>query len=344
MVLDIKLKRLAEEVLETSINDASIVGGGRNSRVYQLETSHGPFVLKHYHGTQRLDVEFAAFKSLREAGLTTVPEVIYADRGNSFAIYECIQGEPVTQFNIVDRDITDCIKLIRDLNRVSRSNDSTESGDAAEAFFCLSDIEKNINDRLNRLEGRERNTGRDIELDQFLSDEFKPGLHVICERAHKIYDSLGLSVEQVIPISSRVLSPSDFGFHNSLRTEKGMSFFDFEYFGWDDPAKLISDFLLHPGMDISSGKREQFGAGVIKVMNDPLLSRRLEALLPVFGLKWCMILLNEFLNTDLARREFAGVVGERDELLHRQLDKARAMLAQALAYSDTGITFNLNEG
>ena len=49
--------------------------------------------------------------------------------------------------------------------------------------------------------------------------------------------------------ADRVVSPSDFGFHNALRTEDGrLAFLDFEYAGWDDPAKLVCDFELQPAV------------------------------------------------------------------------------------------------
>ena len=56
----------------------------------------------------------------------------------------------------------------------------------------------------------------------------------------------------------RALSPSDFGLHNAMRDEDGrLRFIDFEYFGWDDPVKLVSDTALHPGSELpgSSAKR-----------------------------------------------------------------------------------------
>ena len=41
----------------------------------------------------------------------------------------------------------------------------------------------------------------------------------------------------------KCLSPSDFGFHNVIvEKDKILRFIDFEYAGWDDPAKMVSDF------------------------------------------------------------------------------------------------------
>jgi hypothetical protein len=57
----------------------------------------------------------------------------------------------------------------------------------------------------------------------------------------------------------RTLSPSDFGLHNAIRRPDGsLAFVDFEYFGWDDPAKTLVDFVLHPGMLVSSNLAREF--------------------------------------------------------------------------------------
>ena len=48
-----------------------------------------------------------------------------------------------------------------------------------------------------------------------------------------------------------ILSPSDFGFHNVIKKNKKLFFFDFEYAGMDDPVKLISDFICQPDYQLS---------------------------------------------------------------------------------------------
>ena len=47
-----------------------------------------------------------------------------------------------------------------------------------------------------------------------------------------------------------ILSPSDFGFHNILSHHNNLYYIDFEYAGWDDPYKLIADFILNPDYKI----------------------------------------------------------------------------------------------
>ena len=90
--------------------------------------------------------------------------------------------------------------------------------------------------------------------------------------------------------------PSDFGFHNALRDESGrLTFIDFEYFGWDDPVKLTADVMLHPGTPVATELRSRFRIAAEKLYgDDPDFAVRLAAFHPLFGLRWVLILLNEF--------------------------------------------------
>jgi hypothetical protein len=141
--------------------------------------------------------------------------------------------------------------------------------------------------------------------------------------------AVGMSFADELDWSRRTLSPSDFGFHNALRQPDGrIIFLDFEYFGWDDPAKMIADFLLHPAMALSAELNRIFALAIFRRFADwPDLVRRVESVYPLFGLKWCMIMLNEFLPESYLRRQFAaGAPEDRSALQRQQLDKARQML------------------
>jgi len=334
-----ELAKRVEAALDVGISKATAIGGGRNSRVYRIDTEDGPYALKHYVDQHRLDNEFAAFAFLQGQGNTQVPGPVVVDRNNGFAVYDFIDG--ITVSEATDKDVEDCIAFVRALK--DAASNGSGIGPAAEAFFCLSDIVGNIRTRLNRLEKRDRSSELENDLVAFLSQDFLPSFDFISERAEAIYAAMGLGKKNEIPLINRTLSSSDFGFHNALRTEAGMVFCDFEYFGWDDPAKLISDFLLHPGMSISLEQRELFGRGVMEAMDDPQLGTRLKALLPLFALKWCMILLNEFLKTDYARRQFAGATEDRSVILERQLAKAKAMLERAKEYAQAEMLL-INKG
>ena len=337
-VLGRGLQAAVERALDAEITLSATVGGGRNSRVYRIETVDGPYALKHYHDRHRLDAEFAAFAFLQMQGVAHVPAPVAVDRNDRFAVYDFLEGEAVTGPD--ESDIDACVEFVRILKAVSVTPGASGFGPAAEGFFRLSDIVGNLRNRLVRLDGRDRESAVEDDLAAFLEREFSPVLETNIGRARAVYADLGLDATQELSAACRILSPSDFGFHNAVRTPDGLAFLDFEYFGWDDPAKLISEFLLHPGMEASWELRVRFGSGVVGIMNDPHLESRLGALLPLFALKWCMILLNEFLRTDFDRRRFAGATEDRTVVLRAQLVKARTMLGRATDLSKQQTVLN----
>jgi hypothetical protein len=76
------------------------------------------------------------------------------------------------------------------------------------------------------------------------------------------------------------------------------------------------------------GRTDRFGA-------------RLAALYPVFGLKWCLILLNEFIPSEAARRDFAASKKADDEHRKgRQLSRSREMLREVERTYDRDFRFH----
>ncbi|HCY84918.1 MAG TPA: aminoglycoside phosphotransferase family protein, partial [Desulfobacteraceae bacterium] len=124
----------------------------------------------------------------------------------------------------------------------------------------------------------------------------------------------------------RVLSPSDFGFHNAIRTEKGLSFFDFEYAGWDGPIKLVCDFLCQPEIPIPVDCMADIAGrvGDLSGMGGDILDN-VRDLMPIYRIKWVCIQLNEFLPGDRDRRAFA-LSGK---------DRRGAQLKKAIKYANT---------
>ena len=104
-------------------------------------------------------------------------------------------------------------------------------------------------------------------------------------------------------------------------------FLDFEYFGWDDPVKLIADFSHHAAMNLSEEIEHLWFSGVSEIYGKHLLSR-LSSAWPLYGLNWCLIILNEFKDEVWSRRCAAddSIENLRDELLSTQLAKSRNKL------------------
>ena len=126
-----------------------------------------------------------------------------------------------------------------------------------------------------------------------------------------------------------ILSPSDFGFHNALLDREGnVRFFDFEYAGWDDPAKLVCDFFCQVELPVPRRLYSSFCESIASRLPEPeRVRQRIDVLFPVYQLKWCCIVLNEFLPVGQARRQFSGAYQRPARQPEMQLAKARRMLA-----------------
>ena len=118
----------------------------------------------------------------------------------------------------------------------------------------------------------------------------------------------GVDFRALLPDHTRCISPSDFGFHNALVQPDGKLFFiDFEYAGWDDPAKTLCDFYCQPELPVPRSTWNQFADAMAGLAADAILERqRQEELFPLYQVKWCCILLNEFTVDAARRREFAA--------------------------------------
>jgi hypothetical protein len=311
------------------------VGNGRNSRVYRVCCDGQEYVAKFYFGAtadgrDRLEVEFAALQFLWARGVRCIPQPIRADHVRKVALYSFVIGEPVDASQVSADDVEQLLSFVRVLRRIATNSDARALPPAAEAFFTVTAVVANIRSRLRRLQLHKEDGRAYNELRSFLIDSFSPALDRFAARAEAAcFGELGWPY--------RTLSPSDLGFHNALRASEGLLvFLDFEYFGWDDPAKTLSDVLLHPKMQAPPALQRRLARGFDEIFgSDPDWRRRVELLYPLFSLKWCMILLNEFRTEQIARRRYVDRSGEEVQVIQmRQLDAARALLERTSGERD----------
>jgi len=325
-----ELRNVLRRSLGQQVTSLVAIGGGRNSRVYRVaDEASRQYAVKVYFrhvadDRDRLGVEYASLRFLWEHGYRCVPRPLAIDRDYGYAVYEYIEGTRIVAPEVMAGDIEVVVSFLNALKGLSGERECLQLPPASEAYFSGCAVAENVGQRLKRLQGA---VAQHPSLREFLDRDFIPIQSEIVRWAQGGFQSHGLSWGGEIPQAGRTLSPSDFGFHNALRrVRKEIVFLDFEYFGWDDPAKMISDFLLHPAMDLSESFKRQFLAGVMAA-HYPGLRKRVEFLYPLFGLKWCLILLNEFLPEHLERRGFSqGQELDRNALQHQQLAKARGML------------------
>jgi hypothetical protein len=321
----------------------TLLGGGRNSRVYRASLRDGRrYALKAYFRhvmdpRDRLGVEFRSLGWLRDQGLDCVPRPVAADPEAALGLYEFIQGERIPEPS--PEDLEEACAFLGALRRLGARAGARALPEASEACFSLRAAAAGVQLRLDRLLAV-----ADPDLATFLAQDLAPAWTAVLARCRERCRRNGIAFEADLPPAARTLSPSDFGFHNVLRRNGSLVFLDFEYFGWDDPAKLVADLLLHPAQDLSPALRARFARAALAALGDGAalaalgdggaLAERTRLALPLFGIKWCLILLNEFLPDALDRRRFALAGGGPEDLRAAQLAKARRHLRHVLGTHD----------
>jgi hypothetical protein len=183
-----------------------------------------------------------------------------------------------------------------------------------------------IGGRVERLKGIQLEDAIDRDAASFAEEKLAPSWRAVEKEIHgkaaNVAGNTGLLDE-----SQRCVSPSDFGFHNALiGTDSRLRFLDFEYAGRDDPAKLVCDFFCQPELPVPIrfwdyfSDRLEAGVGWASGWRE-----RARLLLPAYRVKWCCILLNEFLRSGRDRRAFASSSEQNADRRPTQLDKARKL-------------------
>jgi hypothetical protein len=316
------LTRLVERLVGVPVTSLELLHRGGNSRVRlaRFGDSAG-VVVKEYHRhpgdpRDRFGVELRALDFLRTAGFRDVPAVLGRDADAAVAVLEHVPGDPFPPERVTEADLDTAVAFVARLAECRTRPDAAGLPPASDATFSQEALCASVASRLERFEGPSR---RHPELAAFLAEFVVPTIGGAAAPAD----------DRELPVALRTLSPSDFGFHNALRHPGGrLTFLDFEYFGWDDPAKLICDFVLHPAMDLDAAASRRFAEGVLAVFDDPALPERVERSFPLYAAKWALILLNEFVPAAAERRRFAGRPEPDAEVLAQQLAKARRVIEQ----------------
>jgi hypothetical protein len=309
--------------------------GGANNRVFRLETEGGKVLLKAYFRhpddpRDRLGTEFAFARFAWASGVRCLPQPYACDLEAGLALFEYVPGRGLRSDEVDDAAVDQALGFYRDLNRNKFHADAAQLPLASEACFSLEGHLDCIQRRVERLTALPVASDVDQMASDFVASELLPAWREVALGVRRQAAVRGLSLPAELELPDRILSPSDFGYHNALLAADGqLRFIDFEYAGWDDPAKLIGDFFCQPAIPAPPTAFPRFARAVAATLPRPDVHiARAEVLLPVYRVKWCCIVLNEFLPVGGRRRQFsAGPATEQQERKVRQLEKARQALA-----------------
>jgi hypothetical protein len=311
----------------TRVAAAEPARSGGNNRVFRLQMAEGPpLALKHYpsDGRDRLGQEYDALSFLAGHGITSTPRPVAKDADAFCALYQWFDGEAAAlrpQGDDADQlaDFLIALQELRDAEGAQNLRNASASIFSPEAAIAQYE---------QRLDGLRRASDDHPDLRAFMEDSLVPSTAVAIRQLRRRYAELGQDPAADLAPNHRALSPSDFGLHNALRAEDGrLRFIDFEYFGWDDPVKLVSDTAIHPGSDLPEASANHLIERLSRAFEagDDSFAIRRDVLYPVFKGIWCLIVLNAYLPDSRSRRAMAAQGGDVTIRLAGQLDKARRL-------------------
>lgn len=318
--------------LSTQILGLACCSQGGNNRTYRVQTTDGIFAVKKYfrHADDkrdRLAAEFAFLNFATNVAPNFVPKPYSQDNGDGIALYEYIEGKPVIAEDVDKNALDQALEFFCALNATKMRANATSLPFASEAAFSIQDHLRLVGQRVQ-------------ELKQSQGVEYSEGCALI-KRLLKCWQWVSadclkkarknaFDIKQSLVREERCISPSDFGFHNALlRANHCFCFIDFEYGGWDDPARMVNDFFSQLAIPIPDNYYDWFLDKSLSPFKQHAVHRQRALLLKsVYGIKWCCIALNIFLPTHLARRQFANPDLDIDALISRQIEKAHLLLTK----------------
>jgi hypothetical protein len=296
-----------------------------NNRLYLLTTEKEKFVAKHYfthpgdkRNRLRSEYSFASFAF--KNGIDCLPRPVACDTKNHLAVYAFIEGKKPDSSDVTKTAVKAALDFLIEINQY-RDKAGKDLPSVSESCFSMSAHMKTIGERVERLFAI-----TDDRVKNFVKEELVPVWDRVREETFSKAKAKEVNISEELPLADRIISPSDFGFHNCIIGDNGKFYFlDFEYAGWDDPAKTAGDFFSQPARPVPIENLEMFARGVSGLTSDPgKTMARIYWLLQPYRVKWCCIVLNHFLSTDSERRKFSG--NNVDQAKEEQLGKAKKLL------------------
>jgi hypothetical protein len=310
-------------------SELSLLRGGANNRVFRVSDGAREAVLKQYFQNpadprDRFRAERAFYEFLWSCGVKCTPEPLGWDEALRVGLFSFEAGRKLEPREVDGARVEEAAQFVVELNR-HRARASGNMLPASEACFTIREHLACVERRVARLRGITGGEEIDREAERFVHEELEPrwtAIRAFIEREAEREGSAWAELSH----NDRCLSPSDFGFHNALLTGHTLKFFDFEYAGWDDPAKLICDFFCQPELPTPKAYWGNFTSQISKAFADSLaVARRAELLYPGYQLKWCCIMLNDFVQSESNRRKFA--LGEESVATRKRNQLAKSVAA-----------------
>ena len=293
--VDNAIKQMAEkDIIPKNIKE---VKGGVNSIILKIEevNCNRAYALKFYNrenARNRQNAEIRFIKNARVNASEECPEIVMHDEVNMWTLLSWIEGKKPEKLS--GDDIEQIGRFIGLTNLGLKDKDQKmELGMARDSYTSIDILIKNIHNRMvsiRRLINNQSSTERKLEIDEicnFLEIKARDAITNLKTKKNNYYWN--------IKSKDLIMSPSDVGIHNTIRTVNGLSFIDFEYAGYDDLSKAASDWADQPNYIYSSDERDR----LIKSLKANLYwigeewIYRYQDTQRINKIKWCFIIMKQ---------------------------------------------------
>jgi hypothetical protein len=326
-------RRLLQESTGRRLSTVRRLEGGANNRAFELKTDTGRayfgkrYFISEYDQRDRLSHEVNFTKLLCENGFLNCAKPIASDVGTRTAVFEFIEGHPLSLGQPVAHEIWEqSLDFLISIQSLRKTSGARNLPLASEAAFSLEDHLAQVRRRRDEWLVMANAGDMDADLAKLISGELEEAYEKIADEVFR-FPGFRTQMDE----HDRILSPSDFGIHNVLVGNDGnLTFLDFEYAGWDDPAKTVADFFLQPRFEAPMDLWESLVERMSLLLPErgSAFARRLPIVRQCMSLKWCYILLNDFHPEASKRRRFALDSSGGTEMLQQRISIIRKRMKE----------------
>ena len=273
-----------------------------NSKVFKLtckERSHISYCLKIYKsknkndGRNRREAESNFLKYLSDCRIGNTPIMIHECDKENWNMMSWIEGKRA--HSLQKDDIQKISKFIAESNPENYSFPSTKSiTDASEAFKGAKANQLIVERRIKKVIDMS-NLDLSEDLSKWLFDTLLPSYRSISKKFDDATRSCKAWRREEVRL---ILSQSDAGVHNILRTDSEIYFIDFEYAGFDDLARLVCNWVLNPNHLLGTDYENELIKAISKQtthLGDSWI-KRFHDIKKLVAIQWCTIMIGHTLN------------------------------------------------
>lgn len=284
-------------------NCISEINGGLNGNSYQLNIDNQKYFLKIFpldklNNHNRIKSELSFINFLRNSNFKNIPEIITYSKKDRWILYKWIVGGKIR--NIRKKEVNSLINFLMEIQKLRNKKNLSLLSGASEACFSLIEHQKLIKSKLKITLDKIYNLN-DIDegIKNTIKNDFLKKINSV-ENIHNRYINYKNFWDYKLKDDELCISPSDIGFHNIIKSDNQLIFFDFEFSGIDDPCKLIVDLIIQPDHPIPKPYIYLI-KDFIKLFNKkiPLFNLRLQAIFDLYQIKWYCIIFNPLIKNKI---------------------------------------------